>query len=151
MDAATLSSLLRQRLATSGSVTLRAGGFSMVPALLPGARLVVVALDAADPRPGRVYLFEHPGGPRAHRFVGADASGLHFRGDNARRAETVPDVRALIGRVDAVMVAGRRLALASPAGRALVAVATLGVEVTRALLPAALRHRLGGLLRRRLE
>jgi|GEM_PF-6568134 len=123
----------------------------MLPAIPPGARLGLVALAAADPRPGQVYLFEHPSGPRAHRFLGADAAGLHFRGDNARRSEVVAGRDALIGRVDALVIAGHRLRFTSLPSRVVVVVAGVGLELARILVPRALRQRVGVLLRRRLE
>lgn len=150
MDATTFSSLLRQRLATGGEATFRAGGLSMLPAIPPGARLRVVRPAADDPRPGEIYLFETARGPRAHRFVGATAEGLCFRGDNARRVEVVP-AGALIGRVDALRVFGRLVPLSSPLLRAFGRAAGISLALLRRTVADRWRDRLGGRLRRFLE
>ncbi len=150
MDATTFSSLLRQRLATSGEVTFRAGGLSMLPLIPPGARLHVVRLAADDPRPGRVYLFEHPRGLCAHRLVGATPAGLVFRGDNAPAPETVP-AAALLGRVDALVVLGRSVPLSSLLLRAVARTVGASLFLLRRTVPDRWRDRLGGSLRRHLE
>jgi hypothetical protein len=92
---------------TGREVTASFGGISMLPSIAPGAPLVILCRDEAEP--GDVIVFLHRGTIVVHRLLERREGWLLTRGD----ANAIPDQpvarTAMIGRV---------VAMVSDAGRA---------------------------------
>lgn len=83
------------------SVTIRANGASMMPAIWPGDRLTIRPLDARWLAIGEVALTQHSRGLRAHRVVAQSVAdgpiGIVTRGDALDHPDCVVAAENVLG------------------------------------------------------
>jgi hypothetical protein len=99
-----------------GTFTFVATGYSMVPVIADGDRVVLATLDDNGPQIGEILLVRTQEGPRLHRFVAWEevdsGRGLRVRGDAQRGSGELVQPSDVGGRVVKVMTSPlRRLIL----------------------------------------
>lgn len=101
------SELLR----STGSLRLRATGWSMLPTVWPGDSLVIEQTDGDEISEGDIVLFRTERGFVAHRVVAKrnvdGNSRIVTRGDSACRADSPISDRDVLGKIAFIMRNGR--------------------------------------------
>jgi hypothetical protein len=138
--------VLAQLLRSGMPAEIGAHGVSMRPLLLPGDRLLVEPIAAAQLRLGDVAVIDAPTGPFAHRVVGL--SPLVTRGDGASGNDPPIREEAVVGRVRAfrrgrwtVRLDGTVGVLLGGLSLSLGALGRGAVRVLRAATPSPFRYR----------
>jgi hypothetical protein len=91
--------LIADALRAGHSVTIRAQGTSMVPAIWPGDRLTIRPINEAVPAIGEVALTLWDGGLRAHRVIGRIANSVITQGDALEIGDPVVKHTGILGTV----------------------------------------------------
>ncbi|HXD89997.1 MAG TPA: S24/S26 family peptidase [Candidatus Binataceae bacterium] len=91
--------LIADALRAGHSVTIRAQGTSMVPAIWPGDRLTIRPINEAVPAIGEVALTLWEGGLRAHRVIGRIADSVITQGDALGSADAATAHSEILGTI----------------------------------------------------
>jgi hypothetical protein len=97
-----------------GLLRLTVSGRSMAPLLLPGDILWFEGISTADLQPGDLVLVRRAGEMVTHRFLYADGSGWHLKGDACSFPDAAFTEDALIGRAVILERNGRKIDLKIP-------------------------------------
>ncbi len=103
--------LATETLRSSGTLRLRATGWSMVPALWPGDTLVIEPVDSSEVCEGDIVLFARHQRFFAHRVIGNTSlsRGIQTRGDALKRTDAPVSSRELLGRVVSIERNGKSI------------------------------------------
>jgi hypothetical protein len=104
----------QSHLAQGGLLRLTVSGRSMAPSLLPGDTIWVEGITAVELQPGDLVLARREGDMVTHRFLFADRSGWHLKGDACSLPDTAFPAEAIIGRAVLVERDGRKIDLKTP-------------------------------------
>jgi len=123
-DEAKVIGWMRQQVALGTPLRFRVTSDSMAPLIAPGDEVVVAAAPPETLRPGDLVVAGVPGGPFVvHRLIALRRQGevlwLITQGDRSAAPDPAWAAEALIGRVVAVVRAGRTLDLRRGRGRVL--------------------------------
>jgi len=92
---------------TSGEVTLKLTGTSMLPALWPGDVVTVRKCDLAELQPRQIVLFHREGTLVAHRVLVASQNQLVTQGDSVPACDPPVNASEVVGQVIAISRNGR--------------------------------------------
>jgi signal peptidase I len=105
------SELVSDTLRSSGSVTLRATGSSMLPAVWPGDLLHIEKRAAAHIQPGEIVVFECFGHLLIHRMIGRCSVGVTAKGDAVPQADPLVREEDILGIVTSLNRNGRQVGI----------------------------------------
>jgi len=91
--------LIADALRDGHSVTIRAQGTSMLPAIWPGDRITIEPINGAVPAIGEIALTLWEGGLRAHRVSARLARGVITQGDALETADPLIENMAALGTI----------------------------------------------------
>jgi hypothetical protein len=144
--------MLREQVRRGVPTCFRVRGFSLLPAIPPGATVELTPAGTAGPRRGELVVFEHRGQLVCHLLVstgGPSGHDLITRGVWAAQPDPPVATDALLGVVTTIQVCGVRVPAAGATFRAWLAfgrgVAPLvrGVRAAlRPIVPPSVRSRL---------
>lgn len=101
-------------LGKGGWLLITVSGNSMAPTLLPGDAIWVEGITAGDLQPGDLVLAQREVDMVTHRFLYADRSGWHLKGDACSFQDAAYPAEAIIGRAVLVERGGCKIDLRAP-------------------------------------
>lgn len=105
--------LAKEVLRSSGTLTLQVTGWSMLPTIFPGDRLVIERNSGESPRNGDIVLVSRDDRLFAHRLVRKgvmdDRLRVWTQGDSMVAPDPPVDEDKMLGKVSAIMRDGKRI------------------------------------------